>query len=38
VKWGNDAGESCSLVVPELKAATEQLMGYQELSLTCGKP
>ncbi len=38
VKWGSDAGDSCSLVVPELKSATEQLMGYQELSLTCGKP
>jgi len=38
VKWGSDVGESCSLLVPELQPATEHLMGYQELSLSCGKP
>ncbi|MBF1995095.1 fimbrial biogenesis outer membrane usher protein [Serratia symbiotica] len=38
VKWGSDIGESCSLLVPDLQPATKQLMGYQELSLSCGKP
>lgn len=38
VKWGSDASDSCSLLVPELAATDEQSMGYQELSLTCVKP
>lgn len=37
-KWGEDASENCSLLVPVLKAMDEHTMGYQEISLTCLKP
>lgn len=36
VTWGSDVNESCSLVVPELQPDSNQLIGYQELLLSCG--